>query len=144
MTKPTKAEDFFLMYKENNLRLFFLGQQIEMLEEQLTGLKSFDYSSIKVHVTDSNYLVNIICNKQILEQEKILIEKKNILIEKILSMMGETGELLKNIYIDEMPTDKIQAKFNISQRTYYRYKKIALQKFIVILGGVFDVGGKKF
>lgn len=119
--------------------------EIRLLEEDISSVKSLDYSGMPQGSGASlpdDKLINLIYKKQSKESMLRRTEEKIAFIENILSKLAkdEDGKVLKAYYIDCLRGEELEKEMCTCERNIYRIKKKAIRRFAIQLFGIVGLG----
>lgn len=122
-----------------------IKREIQLLEDDITSIKSLDYSGMPKGSGASqpdDRLINLIYKKQLKESMLKRTEDKIAFIENILSNLAkdEDGKVLKAYYIDCLRGEELEKEMCTCERNIYRIKKKAIRKFAIRLFGIVGLG----
>ena len=133
-----EAETYLKDYYDFNKSLENIHIELESIEQELISVKSINYDDVPAcgSCNSDDRIVNLIFKKQVKEEAYKLTSSKIEHIDIILNEMGEDGVILRRAYIDGDMHFKIYNDLNLSERTFYSRKAIAIRKFAIRLFGL--------
>lgn len=144
-----EAEGYLRSYTDLTEAVENLENELDFLEEELTGAKAIDYSGMPggggASLPDDR-LVNLLYKKQIKEKSLELTKKKIDHIDLVLSQLsiGEGNEqdekVLRKFFIDNLRGQALEKEFTVSERHVYRMKGKAIRRFAIQIFGIKGLG----
>ncbi len=138
-----EAEGYLRSYNDLNQSIELMENEIQYLDEELTGAKAIDYSGVSSSGDSlpDDRIVNLLYQKQIKQKSLDLTLLKVKHIERIFSNLGERDEeILKAFYIKRLRGIELEGQFQLSERQLYNLRKIAIRRFAIQLFGIKVVG----
>lgn len=139
-----EAEWYLRNYRDLKMAVTTIEDELDYLEEELTGAKAIDYSGMPSgggSALPDDRLVNLLYQKQVKQKTLDLTKLKVKHIETIFNNLGaKDEELLKAFYLDNLRGNELEGQFALSERQVYNRKKIAIKRFAIQLFGIKAVG----
>lgn len=139
-----EAEWYLRNYRDLKMAVTTIEDELDYLEEELTGAKAIDYSGMPSGggaTLPDDRVVNLLYQKQVKQKTLDLTKLKVKHIETIFNNLGPKDEdLLKAFYLDNLRGNELEGQFALSERQVYNLKKIAIKRFAIQLFGIKAVG----
>ena len=145
MDYAKEAENYLKSYPDLLESIDNIKNELEYLEEEITGAKAIDYSGMPGGggaALPDDRIVNLLYQKQIKERALELTEKRVQHIDSILAQLsvGEGNEqdekVLRKFFIENLRGQTLEKEFGVSERHVYRMKGKAIRRFAIQFFGV--------